>query len=447
MNPSMDAARSPSMATELPVKQYHLPSIERPAVRRCTKFSERRAERMSNSSVNRATFDEVMVPTYAPGDVIPVSGEGARVWDQEGKEYIDLAGGIAVTALGHSHPGVMAALQEQAAKIWHVSNVMTNEPALKLGQYLCEHTFAEKAFFANSGAEANEAAFKLARRYSWDHHGEGRHEIIAFDGSFHGRTLFTVAVGGQPKYLDGFRPGPEGVRHARFNDAASVKELISDKTCAVVVEPVQGEGGVRPADYGFLRELRRICDDNGLLLIFDEVQCGVGRTGRLYAYQDYHVEPDILTTAKALGNGFPVSAMLTRADIAASFTVGTHGTTYGGNPLACAVARRVLELVNTSEVLDGVAVRHQRLRGWLEAMAEETELFRDVRGRGLLMGAELAEPYSENTKAFVSAALEAGVLVLVAGGTVLRFAPPLNIPMPDLDEALERLETAWKALS
>jgi len=402
---------------------------------------------MNDETVDRTTFDDVMVPTYAPGDVIPVRGEGARFWDQEGKEYVDLAGGIAVTALGHSHPEVMAALQEQAGKIWHVSNIMTNEPALKLGQYLCEHTFAEKVFFANSGAEANEAAFKLARRYSWDHHGEGRHGIIAFDVSFHGRTLFTVAVGGQPKYLDGFRPGPEGIRHARFNDMDSVREQLDDSICAIVVEPVQGEGGVRPADPDFLKGLRELCDEHGVLLVFDEVQCGVGRTSELYAYQYYGVTPDILTTAKALGNGFPISAMLTRSEIAASLTTGTHGTTYGGNPLACAVAKRVLELVNTDQILDSVAERHVILREWLIGMKERYGFFSDVRGLGLLMGAELAEPWSEQAKTFMSEALKAGVMVLLARGTVLRFAPPLNIPLADLEEALYKLEDAWSALA
>ena len=402
---------------------------------------------MNDETVDRTTFDDVMVPTYAPGDVIPVSGQGARVWDQQGREYIDLAGGIAVTALGHSHPGVMAALQEQAGKIWHVSNVVTNEPALALGRYLCEQTFAEKVFFANSGAEANEAAFKLARRYAWDHHGEGRHGIIAFDGSFHGRTLFTVAVGGQPKYLDGFRPAPDGIRHARFNDLDSVREQINGDTCAIVVEPVQGEGGVRPADPAFVQGLREICDEHGVLLVFDEVQCGVGRTGELYAYQRYGVTPDILTTAKALGNGFPVSAMLTRSSIAASLTAGTHGTTYGGNPLACAVAKRVLELINTDAMLNGVAERHAMLKEWLEGMNARYGFFAEVRGQGLLMGAELTEAHAGHIKTFVSEATSAGVLVLVAGGTVLRFAPPLNIPMADLEEAFYRLEDAWSSLA
>lgn len=408
----------------------------------CTIHQSQRTE-MPQPPVDRSTFDEVMVPNYAPGTIVPVNGEGAHVWDQNGNQYIDLGGGIAVTALGHSHPSVMAALQEQAARIWHVSNLYTNEPALQLGRYLCEHTFAERVLFANSGAEANEAAFKLARRYAWDHHGEQRNEIISFDGSFHGRTLFTVAVGGQPKYLDGFRPGPEGIHHAHFNDLDSVRELLSERTCAIVVEPLQGEGGVRPADAQFLQGLRQLCDEWGALLVFDEVQCGVGRTGSLYAYEHYGVTPDILTTAKALGNGFPISAMLTTETIAASLQAGTHGTTYGGNPLACAVGLRVMGLVNQPEVLEGVKHRHDKLRSRLEAIGEKRGLFSEVRGIGLLMGAELAPEYADDIKTFVGQAQEAGVMVLVAGGNVLRFAPPLNIPEADLNEALDRLEQAW----
>ena len=241
---------------------------------------------MNREPVSRELFDEVMVPNYAPGSVIPVKGEGSHVWDQEGKEYIDLAGGIAVTCLGHNHPGLVGALMEQAEKIWHLSNVMTNEPALRLAKTLCDLTFAERVFFANSGGEANEAAFKLARRYAWEHFGPEKNEIISFKSSFHGRTLFTVSVGGQPKYLEGFEPAPGGIHHADFNDLESVRKLISkDKTCAVVVEPIQGEGGVMPGDPEFLKGLRQLCDENDALLVFDEVQSGVGRTGHLYAYQ------------------------------------------------------------------------------------------------------------------------------------------------------------------
>lgn len=397
---------------------------------------------MSQTKITRAMFDEVMVPNYAPGQIIPVRGLGSRVWDQEGKEYVDLAGGIAVTALGHAHPELVETLTDQAHKLWHLSNVLTNEPAIRLAKRLCDLTFAERVFFANSGGEANEAAFKLARRYGWEHSGPEKHEIIAFKKSFHGRTLFTVSVGGQPKYLEGFEPAPGGIFHADFNDLASVEALISDRTCAIVVEPVQGEGGILPAEPGFLEGLRELCDRHKALLVFDEVQTGVGRTGDLYAYQQYGVTPDILTTAKALGGGFPVGAMLTRADIAASLTMGTHGSTYGGNPLACAVADKVLEIISDPAVLNGVKSRHDRLVAGLEAINKQYPIFEQIRGRGLLLGGVLNSEWKGKAKEFLTAGLEEGVMVLVAGPDVVRLAPSLIIPNEDIDAALERFQRA-----
>lgn len=400
---------------------------------------------MNKQPVSRELFDEVMVPNYAPGAVIPVRGEGSRVWDQEEREFIDLAGGIAVTCLGHSHPGLVGALMEQAEKIWHLSNVMTNEPALRLAKTLCDLTFAERVFFANSGAEANEAAFKLVRRYAWQHTGPEKNEIIAFKNAFHGRTLFTVSVGGQPKYLEGFEPAPGGIHHADFNDLESVKKLISkDRTCAVVVEPIQGEGGVMPADEDFLKGLRELCDEHNALLVFDEVQSGVGRTGHLYAYQKYGVTPDILSTAKSLGGGFPVAAMLTTARIAESFGVGTHGSTYGGNALACAVAQRVVDTVSQADILKGVAARSDKLRKGMMDIGERYGVFSEVRGAGLLLGCVMAEEWQGRAKEFLAAGIEEGVMVLIAGPNVIRLAPSLIIPEPDIEEALTRFEAAVK---
>jgi acetylornithine/N-succinyldiaminopimelate aminotransferase len=400
---------------------------------------------MSKQPVSRELFDEVMVPNYAPGAVIPVRGEGSRIWDQQDREFIDLAGGIAVTCLGHSHPGLVSALMDQAEKIWHLSNVMTNEPALRLAKTLCDLTFAERVFFANSGAEANEAAFKLARRYGWHHTGPEKNEIIAFKNGFHGRTLFTVSVGGQPKYLEGFEPAPGGIHHAEFNDLESVKKLISkEKTCAIVVEPIQGEGGVMPANEDFLKGLRELCDQHGALLVFDEVQSGVGRTGHFYAYQKYGVTPDILSTAKSLGGGFPVAAMLTTAAIAESFGVGTHGSTYGGNALACAVAQRVVDTVSQTDILKGVMVRSDKLRKGMMDIGERYGVFSEVRGEGLLLGCVMAEKWHGRAKEFLAAGLEEGVMVLIAGPNVIRLAPSLIIPEPDLDEALTRFEAAVK---
>lgn len=402
---------------------------------------------MNREPITRELFDDIMVPNYAPGAMIPVRGEGSRLWDQDDREYVDFAGGIAVTSLGHAHPGLVGALMEQAEKLWHLSNVLTNEPALRLARTLCELTFAERVFFANSGAEANEAAFKLARRHGWTQVGPEKHEIISFTNSFHGRTLFTVSVGGQAKYLEGFEPAPGGIHHATFNDLDSVKALMSTKkTCAVVVEPIQGESGILPADPGFLQGLRDLCDQHNALLIFDEVQTGAGRTGHLYAYQYYGVTPDILTSAKGLGGGFPVAAMLTTAAVAESFGVGTHGSTYGGNPLACAVAQKVIDTISQPEILKGVRTRSDKLRKGMAAIGEKYDIFTEVRGEGLLLGCVLTEPWQGRAKDFVQAAQDEGLLILVAGPNVVRLAPSLIIPDQDIEEGLERFEKAVATL-
>ena len=348
---------------------------------------------MSKQPVNRALFDDVMVPNYNPQQMVPVRGRGSRVWDQEDNEYIDFAGGIAVNALGHVHPELVATLKEQADKLWHLSNTFTNEPALRLANLLKETTFADKIFFCNSGAEANEAAFKLARKYAYDNFGPEKHEIIAFYQGFHGRTLFTVSVGGQANYREGFEPAPGGITHVPFNDLEALKAAISDKTCAVVMEPIQGEGGVIPADPEFAKGVRELCDQHNALLVFDEIQTGVGRTGHLYAYMGLGVTPDILTSAKALGGGFPIGAMLTTDRVAPSFGFGTHGSTYGGNPLACAVAEKAVELINTPEVLGQVTGKRAVFVEELDKINAKHNIFTEVRGDGLLIGAELTEQW------------------------------------------------------
>jgi len=393
-----------------------------------------------SAPVTRQTFDEVMVPNYAPAAFVPVKGEGSRLWDQQGKEYIDFASGIAVTSLGHLHPELTKVLHEQVDRLWHLSNTFTNEPALKLARRLTETTFAEKVFFCNSGAEANEAALKLARRYAFDHFGGDKTGIVSCKQAFHGRTLFTVSVGGQPKYTEGFAPLPGDLNHIEFNNLEAAEAAINAGTCAVIVEPVQGEGGVLPATKAYLQKLRELCDKHNALLIFDEVQIGVGRSGALYAYQAYGVTPDILTSAKALGNGFPVAAMLTSNKVAASFVVGTHGSTYGGNPLACVVADKVLELIDTPEVLDGVSKRHQLLKDGLAAINAKHGVFKEVRGMGLLIGAELQGAFHNKAKDIVNAAAKHGLMVLVAGTNVLRIVPSLVIPEADLKEGLARLD-------
>lgn len=392
--------------------------------------------------VTRELFNDVMVPNYNPSEVIPVRGEGSRVWDQNGKEFIDFAGGIAVNCLGHCHPALVNALKEQGEKIWHLSNVMTNEPALRLAKKLTDATFADKVYFANSGAEANEAALKLARRWALDVHGEQKNQIIAFNKGFHGRTFFTVTVGGQAAYSDGFGPKPAAIDHCDYNDLAAFEALISDNTCAVMMEPLQGEGGIISPTSDFIKGVRALCDKHNALLIFDEVQTGVGRTGALYAYQDLDVTPDILTTAKALGGGFPIGAMITKADIAEHLKVGTHGSTYGGNPLACAVAEAAFDTVNTPDVLAGVKEREQLLRDGLKAINEKYDVFSEVRGKGLLLGAVLNSKYEGRSRDFLVASTQHGLMSLVAGTNVVRFTPSLVIPLEDIKEGLARFEKA-----
>lgn len=401
---------------------------------------------MQQPRVERADFDRVMVPNYAPAGFIPVRGEGSRVWDQGGRELIDLAGGIAVNGLGHCHPALVSALTKQAGKLWHMSNVFTNEPALQLARKLAEATFAERVFFANSGAEANEAALKLARKVASDRFGGNKHEIISTVNSFHGRTIFTVNVGGQPKYSEGFGPRPEGITHVPYNDIAAIEAAISDSTCAVILEPIQGESGVLPADQAWLKRVRELCDQHDALLIFDEVQTGMGRTGKLFAYEYYHVTPDILTTAKSLGGGFPISAMLTLERWAGYLNVGTHGTTFGGNPLACAVGEAVLDTINTPEVLAGVAEREQLFRTYLQEIIERHGVFDRVRGKGLLIGAVLNESWQGRAADILAAAEAAGVLVLMAGPNVVRFAPSLVIEPDDIREGMQRFAAAVKSL-
>lgn len=402
---------------------------------------------VEHAPVARADFDQVMVPNYAPAGFIPVRGAGSRVWDQSGRELLDFAGGIAVNVLGHCHPALVAALTEQANTLWHISNVFTNEPTLRLAHKLVDATFAERVFFCNSGGEANEAAFKLARRVAFDRYGAEKYEIIAATNSFHGRTLFTVNVGGQPKYSDGFGPKIQGITHVPYNDLAALKAAISDKTCAVVLEPVQGEGGVLPAEQAYLEGARKLCDEHNALLVFDEVQTGMGRTGELFAYMHYGVTPDILSSAKSLGGGFPIGAILTTDALAKHLAVGTHGTTFGGNPLACAVGEAVIDIVNTPDVLAGVKAKSARLKARLEQIGQQSGVFGEVRGLGLLLGCVLGEAWKGKAKTVLDAAAAEGLLVLQASPDVVRFAPSLVVEDADMDEGLARFERALAKLT
>ncbi|EEX38146.1 aspartate aminotransferase family protein [Vibrio metschnikovii] len=396
--------------------------------------------------IQRGLFDEVMVPCYNPMAFIPVKGQGSRVWDQQGREYIDFAGGIAVSCLGHCHPAMVNALTEQANKLWHLSNVMTNEPALQLANKLIELSFADKVFFANSGAEANEAALKLARRYAADVYGPEKTEIIAFKQGFHGRTFFTVTVGGQAAYSDGFGPKPGDITHLPYNDIDALQAHMSDRTCAIMMEPLQGEGGIISPTPEFVQAVRELCDKHNALLIFDEVQTGNGRTGHFYAYQGLGVTPDILSTAKSLGGGFPIGAMLTTNKLAEHMKVGTHGSTYGGNPLACAVGLAVVDIVSQPETLAGVKQREAWFREGLTKINDKYHVFSEIRGQGLLLGAALNEQWQGRSRDILLAAGEHGLMLLVAGPNVIRMTPSLLITQQEIEQGLAKLEQAIATL-
>lgn len=402
---------------------------------------------MPEHALTRADYDPVFVPNYAPASALLARGEGSRVWDTDGRDYVDLASGIAVNALGHAHPALVEALSDQARKLWHVSNAYTHEPGIALARSLTERTFADKVLFVNSGAEANEAALKLARRYAYDRGEVDRYEVISFDRSFHGRTFLTVSAGGTEAYRTGFGPVPEGLTHLPFNDLDAIGDAISERTAAVLVEPVQGEGGLTPAEPAFLQRLRDLCTANGALLVFDEVQSGVGRTGWLYAYQAYGVVPDILTTAKGLGGGFPIGAMLTTDEVAASFVVGTHGSTFGGNPLASAVAGRVLEIVDDPVFLDEVRRKEALLRERLTALGAAHGAWREVRGMGLWLGCVLDGAWAGRSGEVAAAGFEAGVMVLRAGADVVRVAPALTVTDVEIEEGVARLDDALRSMA
>jgi acetylornithine/N-succinyldiaminopimelate aminotransferase len=383
-----------------------------------------------------AKAGELLVPTYRPALTL-VRGEGCTLWDAEGRSYLDFMGGIATTVLGHCHPRVQAALEQQSKSLWHVSNLFNTEPQLALAERLIEHSFAERVFFCNSGAEANEAALKIARRWHRQQR-EDRFEIVAFNAGFHGRTLFTLTATGQPAYREGFEPVVPGIHHAPYGDIEATKALVNDRTAAIILETIQGEGGVRPAPDGFVRALRELADERGCLLIFDEIQTGMGRTGPLFSYQGLDVVPDIMTLAKALGNGIPIGAMLTSDRIAEAFTPGTHGSTFGGNPLATACGVAVMD-----ELVQGGVLEHARevgeymgssLRDLAKRLGPERVV--DVRGRGLLYGLELAEP----SAAAIQACREQGVLVIPAGPNVMRMAPALIIERNQIGQGLEVIE-------
>lgn len=380
--------------------------------------------------------DKYVMKTYGRIPIALVRGEGARVWDSDGREYLDFVAGIAVNSLGHCHPAVVEAISAQARQLIHVSNLYYIEPQVKLAKMLVENSCGQRAFFCNSGAEANEAAIKLARKYARTHGGQEKYEIITALKSFHGRTLAAITATGQPKYQQGFDPLPQGFKYVPFNDLEALKEAIGPHTCAVMLEPVQGEGGVIPAAQEYLAGVKELCDKHGLLLIFDEVQCGLGRTGKFLAYQHYGVDPDIFTLAKALGGGFPMGAMVAKENVAAAFQPGDHASTFGGNPLACAAALAATEQLLEHGVMENAATVGEYFKNRLYEIAGlYPSLVREVRGLGLLLGMEL----TIEGKDIVARCQEKGLLINCANGNVLRFIPPLIITRDEVDRAMEIL--------
>lgn len=376
-----------------------------------------------------------LMQNYAQLPLVIARGEGVRVFDADGRCYLDFVSGIAVNALGHCHPKVVAAIQEQAEKLIHCSNLYWFEPPVVLAQELAALSGLDRVFFCNSGAEANEAAIKLVRRYAYDK-GIENPEIIAFTRSFHGRTLGTLAATGQEKFSKGFTPLPEGFRHIPFNDTAELNRVVGPHTAGIMLEPLQGEGGVYPTSHELMETLAEL-QERGILLVFDEVQCGLGRTGKIFAYEHYGVKPDILTLAKSLGGGLPIGAALAREDVAAVFQPGTHGSTFGGNPVACAAAKAVIEVLIEDGLVEQAASHGEYMKTRLTALKEKYQI-KEVRGLGLLLGMEMDRPAGK----LVNLCQERGLLVNCTAERVIRFLPPLITTKEDIDEALEILEKA-----
>ncbi len=388
-----------------------------------------------------ALYDKYVMETYARANLLFVRGEGTRLWDADGREFLDFAAGIAVCSLGHCHPAVTKAIQEQAAKLVHTSNLFLNEWQPRLAEKLITHGFdGGVCFFANSGAEANEALIKLARKAG---HDRGRYEIIAMNDSFHGRTLATLAATGRSKYRKGFQPDMPGFKFVDYNSIDAIREAVNEHTAAVMLEPVQGEGGIIPAAPGYLEAVRELCDQHGIMLLFDEVQCGMGRTGKFFAWQNSGVKPDALSMAKALGNGFPIGAMLASEKYAKVLTPGTHASTFGGTPLACAAACAVIDTFDREHILENVQTRSAYLMEKLSALSSKYPCVKGIRGLGLMIGVVMDRPAGP----VLAILREKGMIALSAGETVLRLVPPLTVTQADCEKAVALIDEAFERLS
>lgn len=385
--------------------------------------------------------DKFVFQTYLRQGKAFVKGEGTTLWDAEGKKYIDFLAGIAVCSLGHCHPRITQAINRQASTLVHVSNLFYTMPQADLASKLCEKSFADRVFFANSGAEANEAAIKLVRRYFQKKGNKNRFKIITMEQSFHGRTMATLAATGQDKIKEGFYPLLEGFSYVPFNDIDALKRQIDETVCAIMLEPVQGEGGIIPADPDYLKAVRDLCNDKGILLIFDEIQCGMGRCGTLFAHELYDVTPDIMTLAKALGNGFPIGAMLATEDAAIGFDFGSHATTFGGTPLASAVALEVVTIISRETFLEQVRQKGHYFKAELEKLREKHSSVVDIRGEGLLIGLEIRVEKEKDAAFFVKELMKKGFIINGIQDKILRFAPPLIIEKKEIDRLISALDS------
>ena len=389
----------------------------------------------SKNNELRGIYDNVMLPNYSPANFIPKEARGSRIWDQDNKEYIDFGGGIAVNSLGHSHPDLIKALSEQSKKFWHLSNYLSNEPAINLAKKLTDLTFAENVFLSNSGTEANEAAIKIARKFHSSKNNQ-RNEIVSFQNSFHGRSLLNISLGSSEMHRSGFEPLMPGIKHGEFNNVSNLGSLITKKTAAVIVEPVQGEAGVYTASKEFLKELREECTKQGALLIIDEVQSGIGRMGSLYGYMQYDIKPDIVTSAKGLGGGIPIGATLTTKVIGECMQPGTHGSTFGGNPMSCAVANEVVSIVSEKDFLNDVLEKEQLFLDLLSEFKTKG-IFSEVRSAGLWIGCDLIDKTANEV---LDQAYDAGLIMVSAGSSSLRLAPALNITNEEIEQGINLLK-------
>ncbi len=389
----------------------------------------------SKNNELRGIYDNVMLPNYSPANFIPKEARGSRIWDQDNKEYIDFGGGIAVNSLGHSHPDLIKALSEQSKKFWHLSNYLSNEPAINLAKKLTDLTFAENVFLSNSGTEANEAAIKIARKFHSSKNNQ-RNEIVSFQNSFHGRSLLNISLGSSEMHRSGFEPLMPGIKHGEFNNVSNLGSLITKKTAAVIVEPVQGEAGVYTASKEFLKELREECTKQGALLIIDEVQSGIGRMGSLYGYMQYDIKPDIVTSAKGLGGGIPIGATLTTKVIGECMQPGTHGSTFGGNPMSCAVANEVVSIVSEKDFLNDVLEKEQLFLDLLSELKTKG-IFSEVRSAGLWIGCDLIDKTANEV---LDQAYDAGLIMVSAGSSCLRLAPALNITNEEIEQGINLLK-------